>query len=415
MGKQRFEFDRLKILVLALLAVMVLLVSLIFLGRKEDRYQEFKSVSLDNKKAGETLQDEFGEADVILALHYPQFSDETLNQLIKDHVAAIRAYQGEENDLVFLDYESMKSFDQYVTIRFIEKVYDEQIKLKQTNTSFITYDMKQQKILKIEELFRSDYLVQLQTMFNEIPEHFQIEEQGIRCFDKDGNELGLFEYANHERFIALKNPQVPSLAYKGDEEVEKMTIDPDKPMIVFTFDDGPTPEITKRIMDAFLAAGGRATFFELGNRMEAYGDLTQMLYQHGFEIGNHSYSHANLSVADEAAIRQEIYATQDIAYALTGKEIQLVRPTYGAVSDLMREVIPFRMINWNIDSLDWKTRNKEAILNEVLPYIEDGSIILMHDLYDATAEAVEAMLPILADKGYQFVTLSDYLASTETK
>ena len=226
MGKQRFEFDRLKILVLALLAVMVLLVSLIFLGRKEDRYQEFKSVSLDNKKAGETLQDEFSEADVILALHYPQFSDETLNQLIKDHVAAIRAYQGEENDLVFLDYESMKSFDQYVTIRFIEKVYDEQIKLKQTNTSFITYDMKQQKILKIEELFRSDYLVQLQTMFNEIPEHFRIEEQGIRCFDKDGNELGLFEYANHERFIALKNPQVPSLAYKGDEEVEKMTIDP---------------------------------------------------------------------------------------------------------------------------------------------------------------------------------------------
>ena len=82
MGKQRFEFDRLKILVLALLAVMVLLVSLIFLGRKEDRYQEFKSVSLDNKKAGETLQDEFSEADVILALHYPQFSDETLNQLI---------------------------------------------------------------------------------------------------------------------------------------------------------------------------------------------------------------------------------------------------------------------------------------------------------------------------------------------
>ena len=163
MGKQRFEFDRLKILVLALLAVMVLLVSLIFLGRKEDRYQEFKSVSLDNKKAGETLQDEFSEADVILALHYPQFSDETLNQLIKDHVAAIRAYQGEENDLVFLDYESMKSFDQYVTIRFIEKVYDEQIKLKQTNTSFITYDMKQQKILKIEELFRSDYLCLLYT------------------------------------------------------------------------------------------------------------------------------------------------------------------------------------------------------------------------------------------------------------
>ncbi len=149
--------------------------------------------------------------------------------------------------------------------------------------------------------------------------------------------------------------------------------------------------------------------------MEAYGDLTQMLYQHGFEIGNHSYSHANLSIADEATIRQEIYATQDIAYALTGKEIQLVRPTYGAVSDLMREVIPFRMINWNIDSLDWKTRNKEAILNEVLPYIEDGSIILMHDLYDTTAEAVEAMLPILAEKGYQFVTLSDYLASAETK
>ena len=219
MEKQRFEFDRLKILVLALLAVMVLLVSLVFLGRKEDRYQEFKSVSLDNKKAGETLQDEFSEADVILALHYPQFSDEPLNQLIKDHVAAIRAYQGEENDLVFLDYESVKSFDQDVTVRFFEKVYDVQMKLKQTGTSFITYDMKQQRTMKIEDIFRSDYLVQLQTMFNEIPEYYQIEEQGIRCFDKDGKELGLFEYASHERFIALKNPQVPSLAYKDRKSV----------------------------------------------------------------------------------------------------------------------------------------------------------------------------------------------------
>lgn len=87
-----------------------------------------------------------------------------------------------------------------MTIRFIEKVYDEQIKLKQTNTSFITYDMKQQKILKIEELFRSDYLVQLQTMFNEIPEHFQIEEQGIRCFDKDGNELPGRSIKNYGKF-----------------------------------------------------------------------------------------------------------------------------------------------------------------------------------------------------------------------
>lgn len=412
MTKQHFEFDRLKVYILALLVVLVLLAALLVLGRK-DRYQNYKKVALTNKQAGEVVLNEFHEGQSITAIHYPSFEDEKLNQLIQVTVDSIKAYQGDEQDLIFLDYESMKSFDQYVTIHFFEKVYDAKFKLKQERNHFITYDMKAKKELVIEDLFRSDYLSQLKSMFQVIPQYFQIEAEGIRCFDENGKELGLFEYANHERFIALKNPSVPSLAPKESIKVNKMDIDPNKPMIVFTFDDGPTPEITKRIMDAFLSVQGRATFFELGNRMESYGDITKLLHENGFEIGNHSYSHANLSIADEATIRQEIYATQDLAYSLTGEEIKLVRPTYGAISELMQEVIPFRLINWNIDSLDWKTRNKEAILNEVLPYIKDGSIILMHDLYESTAQAVETLLPILDEKGYQFVTLSDYLASSK--
>lgn len=415
MGKQQFEIDRLKILILALLVVMVLLVGLIVFGRKNDIYQEFRNVSLENKKAGEVIQDEFNEDTMITALHYPKFKDEELNQLVKNVVDEARAYQGDESDLVFLDYESILSFDQYVSIHFHEKVYDENRTLKQEKSTFVVYDMKEQKAMTIEDIFRSDYVVQLKSMFGSIPEHFQIETEGIRCFDIDGKELGLFEYANHERFVALKNPAVPSLAPKELPSVDEMVIDPNKPMIVFTFDDGPTPEITERIMNAFLSVNGRATFFELGSRIESYGYLTKMLYEHGFEIGNHSYSHANLSIADEEGIRQEIYATQDIAYSITGKDISIVRPTYGEISELMREVIPFKMINWTVDSLDWKSRNKDAICLEVLPYIEDGSIILMHDLYASTAEAVEEMLPILAEKGYQFVTLSDYLKIKENQ
>lgn len=415
MGKQQFEIDRLKILILALLVVMVLLVGLIVFGRKNDIYQEFRNVSLENKKAGEVIQDEFNEDTMITALHYPEFKDEELNQLVKNVVDEARAYQGNESDLVFLDYESILSFDQYVSIHFHEKVYDENRTLKQEKSTFVVYDMKEQKAMTIEDIFRSDYVVQLKSMFGSIPEHFQIETEGIRCFDIDGKELGLFEYANHERFVALKNPAVPSLAPKELPSVDEMVIDPNKPMIVFTFDDGPTPEITERIMNAFLSVNGRATFFELGSRIESYGYLTKMLYEHGFEIGNHSYSHANLSIADEEGIRQEIYATQDIAYSIIGKDISIVRPTYGEISELMREVIPFKMINWTVDSLDWKSRNKDAICLEVLPYIEDGSIILMHDLYASTAEAVEEMLPILAEKGYQFVTLSDYLKIKENQ
>lgn len=415
MEKQRFEIDRLKILILALLAVMVLLVGLIVFGRENDIYQEFRNVSLENKKAGEVIQDEFNKDTMITALHYPEFKDEGLNQLVKNVVDESRSYQGDESDLVFLDYESLLSFDQYVSIHFREKVYDENRTLKQEKSTFVVYDMKEHKAMTIEDIFRSDYVVQLKAMFGSIPEHFQIETEGIRCYDIDGKELGLFEYVNHERFVALKNPSVPSLAPKELPSVDAMVIDPNKPMIVFTFDDGPTPEITERIMNAFLSVNGRATFFELGSRIESYGYLTKMLYEHGFEIGNHSYSHANLSIADEVGIRQEIYATQDIAYSITGKDITIVRPTYGAISELMREVIPFKMINWTVDSLDWKSRNKDAICSEVLPYIEDGSIILMHDLYTSTAEAVEEMLPILAEKGYQFVTLSDYLKIKENQ
>ena len=188
-------------------------------------------------------------------------------------------------------------------------------------------------------------------------------------------------------------------------------VDGTKPMIAFTFDDGPFTKVDQRILDVLATYGGRATFFIVGSRVNDYKDTLKRIHDSGSEIGNHTYNHKNLeNLAPEEVISQ-IEMTNDAVEAVTGFRPKLVRVPYGAFKGQVSGLVSYPMIQWNIDTEDWSSKDKDAILSTLLSQAKDGSIILMHDLYPSTAEAFEAAVPQLVAQGYQLVTVSEMYAA----
>lgn len=187
--------------------------------------------------------------------------------------------------------------------------------------------------------------------------------------------------------------------------------DVSKPMIAFTFDDGPYYSVDSRILDTLQAYGGRATFFIVGSRVNDYKDTLKRIRDSGSEIGNHTFNHKNLEKISPEEVTSQIEMTNDAVEAVTGFRPKLVRVPYGAFKGQVPGLVSYPMIQWNIDTQDWSSKDKDAIAASVLSQARDGSIILMHDLYSATAEAFETVIPLLAAQGYQFVTVSEMYAA----
>lgn len=185
-------------------------------------------------------------------------------------------------------------------------------------------------------------------------------------------------------------------------------IDLTKPMVALTFDDGPNPSSTKRILDTLEKYNSVATFFDLASLIETYPNIAKREEKIGCEVGTHTYSHANLAYLSPSDIEKEMKKSTSVFKKVLGHDQVLVRAPYGSVNKQVRENINYPLINWDIDTLDWQSRNKDSILNEVRKIKDyDGRIILMHSIYDTTADAVEVLVPELINKGYQLVTISE--------
>ena len=127
----------------------------------------------------------------------------------------------------------------------------------------------------------------------------------------------------------------------------------------------------------------------------------------GHEIANHSYSHKLLTKLSVDGIKDEYIPTQNIVKDAVGYEPTLYRPPYGGINDSVKATIPMPLMLWSVDTLDWKSRNADAVTSNILNNVKDGDIILMHDLYDSTKEASFKVIPELINRGYQLVTVSE--------
>ena len=180
--------------------------------------------------------------------------------------------------------------------------------------------------------------------------------------------------------------------------------------VALTFDDGPSRANDGRIVETLQKYGAHATFFVLGDRARVDGDILQMYLAAGCEIGSHSWNHPQLSKMKWDEIERQLSKTNKTVSELTGGyQIQLLRPPYGSISNTMRKKLDMPMILWSLDTLDWKTRNTKKIFREVRKEVKDGDIILMHDIYSTTADAVEKVVPWLQNKGYDILTVSELM------
>ena len=191
-------------------------------------------------------------------------------------------------------------------------------------------------------------------------------------------------------------------------------IDPDKPMLALTFDDGPSAH-TERLLDAFAAHGGKGTFYVVGNMIDNRPNALRRMAAEGHEIGGHSWNHRQLTKLSREELTDQIMSTRAKIYEVTGVDPTTMRPPYGSYNDLVKEVtaeLGIAMINWSVDTLDWKHKNADIVYKEVMDQAKDGAIILCHDLHKTTVEAMERAIPALIAEGYQLVTVSELLSSS---
>lgn len=211
------------------------------------------------------------------------------------------------------------------------------------------------------------------------------------------------EEGEHE---APKQPQVAPLPNP---------LDPGKPMVALTFDDGPTTT-TGKILDLLEQHGGRATFFMVGNSVQSKSDIVRRMVAQGSEVANHTWDHKPLNKLTAQEIRQQLQSTNDIIYSVSGVRPVLMRPPYGAFNEQVQSVtaeMDTPIVNWSLDTLDWKTRSAAATYNAIMKDVRDGSIILCHDLHKETGEAMVTVIPELISRDYQLVTVSELLHTVQ--
>jgi peptidoglycan/xylan/chitin deacetylase (PgdA/CDA1 family) len=190
-------------------------------------------------------------------------------------------------------------------------------------------------------------------------------------------------------------------------------LDPDAPMIALTFDDGPNAH-TLTIIELLRKYNSRATFFVLGLEIPGKEDIIQLAADYGNEVAGHSWSHGYLSSMTDAQIERELIRTYEAIEDIVGQgqTPMFFRAPYGsALNNVMRvsRNLGFSIIGWSIDPRDWEVRNTDIIHSRTLEHAFDGGIVILHDIYDVTVEAVERIIPDLIELGYQLVTVSELL------
>ena len=190
-----------------------------------------------------------------------------------------------------------------------------------------------------------------------------------------------------------------------DENI--VLLDKNKATIALTFDDGPAKGRTEEIVQLLSDNKMSATFFMLGSRMKDNPSLVKLAFENGNEIGSHGYSHKYLTKVKQNILDYEINETKDIFRSITGSELVYLRPPYGSFNVRIRQYINSPFILWSVDPQDWDVRDTDLVSTRVLSEVKDGDIVLLHENYLTTVEALKIILPELYARGIQVVSVSD--------
>ena len=212
---------------------------------------------------------------------------------------------------------------------------------------------------------------------------------------------------------------LPEFLESGPGDMKAFSLDGIDPLndkvVALTFDDGPNPSTTMKILNELKKHDALATFFVLGERVEEFPGIVKNIYESGNEIGNHSYSHKDFKQISDEEIENQIDKTNQAIYETVGARPIIVRPPYGNVTDDIADVIGRPSILWTVDPEDWKYKDEDIDYNNVMDDVGDGDIVLMHDIYQASAEAAIRIIRELTDRGYKLVTVTQMMQIAEAR
>ncbi|MFB9277901.1 polysaccharide deacetylase family protein [Cohnella cellulosilytica] len=194
--------------------------------------------------------------------------------------------------------------------------------------------------------------------------------------------------------------------------------------IALTFDDVPDPRYTPRVLDILKRKGVRASFFVVGTRARKHPDLVKRIHREGHDIGNHSYSHPDFSKMTLARVQDQILRAEAAITSAVGLRPRLVRPPYGEIVPRQLEWAKRRgytVVNWDVDSSDWRQLSAEQVFRNVTRAIKPGSVVLMHagggvgQSLSGTVEALPKIIDWLREHDYEPVALTELLNLPEKK
>lgn len=179
--------------------------------------------------------------------------------------------------------------------------------------------------------------------------------------------------------------------------------------VALTFDDGPHPVYTAKLLDGLSERGICATFFVVGKNIPGNEEVIARMAAEGHLIGNHTYDHVKIAGMDNDDACAQVEKTSALVREITGKDTEFVRPPFGSWDKTLE--CPFQMIPvlWDVDPLDWTTKNTELVVQRVLDDVEAGDIILLHDFYESSVDAALEIADQLMTQGYEFVTVDELI------
>ena len=196
---------------------------------------------------------------------------------------------------------------------------------------------------------------------------------------------------------------------RADAPAASASADPPK-YVALTFDDGPSPRCTPQLLDGLRDLGAKATFFVVGCQAVKDPDIVRRIADEGHQVGNHSYDHAALDRLTPAQALADLEKNDALLRELLGEGDYWVRPPYGLLTDDEAARLTVPLVNWSVDTEDWRTKNCDKILDVIYRCTGDGDIVLLHDRHLNTVEATLKAIAHLQQQGYVFVTVSELLS-----
>lgn len=236
-------------------------------------------------------------------------------------------------------------------------------------------------------------------------------EEALIPIEAEETEESLSELGYRARDAAVNGNSVPAeRVAETTGDTEGRTLDcAEAKCVALTFDDGPG-EYTEELLDTLAEYDAQATFYVLGSLVEEFPEIAERTAAKGHEVGSHTWKHDDLTSLSGDGVREDMERTSEAIEKATGKAPRTMRPPYGSHNSTVSDALGQPIILWDVDTMDWQSRDTDAIIDHAVSEVDTGSVVLFHDIHKSTVDAIPDILKELHSQGYHFVSVENLFA-----